>query len=60
MKKIYKCCICHKILEDYKPIRIAIKKYGIGNYHQYKTTKNYDYCIKCFAMINDLLFKWIK
>jgi len=55
MQKIYKCCICHKVL-DYKPIRLVKQKYGIGNYKQYYPVENYDLCYNCYK----IFAKWIK
>ena len=37
MKKVFRCCICHKVLEDYKPIRLVKQvhdnKVPYGAYH---------------------------
>lgn len=54
--KIYKCCICHKVLEDYKPIRLTEQHYGIGQYKQYYPTCNYDLCKECYLKFSN----WIK
>ena len=53
--KIYKCCICKKVLRDYKPIRLVKQKYGIGNYKQYSNVDKYDFCENCYKTFN----KWI-
>lgn len=53
--KIYKCCICHEVL-DVKPVRITINIYGAGKYKQYSPVKNYDVCSKCYDTFNN----WIK
>ena len=39
--KIYKCCICHEVLEDYKPIRLTRQKYGMHHRNQYSPVANY-------------------
>lgn len=54
MKKIYKCCICHKILEE-KPIRLVKQLYGVNKYKQYSPIENYDFCIGCYKIYE----KWI-
>lgn len=54
-EKIYKCCICHTVLTEYKPIRLTKKEYG-GRYCQYNPVDNYDFCKKCYAKFNN----WIK
>lgn len=55
-KKIYECYICHKILEEYKPIRIVRQQYGINGYNQYGTYCHYDFCKECYSKID----RWIK
>ena len=54
--KIYRCCICHQVLEKSKPIRITINVYGASRYKQYAPVINYDICLKCYDTFND----WIK
>lgn len=51
-KKKYQCCICKKILEDHKPIRLVKQEYGIGNYSQYSYVEKYDFCKKCYGVFN--------
>ena len=48
-EKIYKCCICHKIL-DYKPHRLVHQEYQNTGYKQYKNKYNYDFCNRCFKI----------
>lgn len=55
MKKIYSCCICHKVLED-KPIRLTKEEYGAGKYNQYSPVANYDFCKECYKKFDN----WIK
>lgn len=45
--KIYKCCICHKVL-DTKPHRLVHQEYEVRGYGQYKNKHNFDFCDKCF------------
>lgn len=54
-KKIYKCCICHKVL-DYKPIRL-VKQLNDNrvSYNAYHFIKNYDFCNKCYQVFD----KWV-
>lgn len=54
--KIYKCCICHEILEDEKPIRLVKMKYGVKGYNQYGYVNKYDFCKKCYYRFH----KWLK
>lgn len=56
MTKIYKCCKCGKILEEYKPIRLVKQQYNLKPYKQYVPVEHYDFCKRCFAVID----KWIK
>ena len=55
--KIYKCCICHKQLDE-KPIRLVKQKFdnSIGN-RRYKNIANYDFCIDCYKKINRWIYK---
>lgn len=53
-KKIYKCDICHKILEE-KPIRLIKQEYASGNYNQFCQTERYDICKNCYKIFE----KWI-
>ena len=57
MNKIYKCCICHKIFRDDKPIRLVEQHYGIGNYKQYANYRNYDFCKSCFKKFENWINK---
>lgn len=56
MEKIYKCCICHTIL-DYKPHRLVHQEYGERPYRQYKNKKHYDFCDKCFRAFAHWIIK---
>ena len=46
--KIYKCCICHKVL-DTKPHRLVHQEYEVRGYGLYKIKHNYDFCTRCFS-----------
>lgn len=52
--KIYSCCICHKILEDYKPHRLVHQEYEKW---YYKNTFNYDFCDDCFKIFKRWIYK---
>ena len=56
MEKVYKCCICHGVLVDTKPIRLVKQIYGAGNYKQYTGVENFDFCIECYKKFEN----WIK
>lgn len=49
--KIYKCCICHKVLKE-KPHRLVHQEHEphIGGYGRYVNRKNYDFCTRCFTV----------
>ena len=51
-EKIYKCCICHKILNK-KPIRLVKQ---LHNGRIYKNIFNYDFCNNCYLKFN----YWVK
>lgn len=54
--KIYKCCICHKVL-DTKPHRLVHQEYDNSRaYGLYKNKHNFDFCDKCFKPFR----AWIK
>lgn len=57
IKKIYKCCICHKKLPK-MPIRL---KYQLGDnketYRAFQTLHNYDFCDKCFKIFEEWINK---
>lgn len=56
IKKIYKCCICHKVL-DYKPIRLVKQLHdNKETYGAYHNITNYDFCKSCYQRFNN----WIK
>ena len=54
--KIYECCICHQILEDYKPIRLVKQRYGDSGYKQYYPVNTYDFCETCYKKFDN----WIR
>ena len=55
--KVYKCCICHNVLTEYKPIRLVKQKYGYrGTWGRYTNCANYDFCIDCYKRFNH----WIR
>lgn len=56
MNKIYKCCICHKIL-DYKPIRLVKQEYGYSRYNQFCYVDKYDFCNRCYKTFNNWIEK---
>jgi len=55
MQKTYKCCICHKVLEE-KPIRLIKQEYNATGYHQFANVDRYDICTSCYRIFD----KWIK
>lgn len=56
MRKTFRCCICHKVLKEYKPIRL-VKMVHDNNekYGAYHHVVNYDFCKRCYRVFN----KWI-
>ncbi len=56
VKKEYKCCICHKVL-DRKPHRLVHQEYDFSRaYGLFKNKYNYDFCTRCFSTY----INWIK
>ena len=54
MKKVYKCCICHK-KSVVKPIKLIKMEYGIHNRNEFAQSDRYDICYNCYKIFN----KWI-
>lgn len=54
-KKVYKCCICHSVLEEYRPIRLVKQRWD-NTRGVYRNRANYDFCISCYKKFNN----WIK
>ncbi len=54
--KIYKCCICHKVL-DTKPHRLVHQEYDYKGYRQYKNKQHFDFCDKCFKTFGSWIIK---
>lgn len=56
-KKIYKCCICHRKLED-MPIRL-VKQLGDNRetYRAFHNIENYDFCKRCYNTFNNWILK---
>lgn len=57
VKKVYKCCICHKKLEN-MPIRL-VKQLGDNNetYRAFHNVRNYDFCKNCYRIFNNWILK---
>lgn len=56
--KIYKCCICHKVLKTLKPIRLVKELHdNRETYGKYHVIKNYDFCEKCYGAFDRWLDK---
>lgn len=59
--KIYKCCICHKVMNDTKPIRLVKQKYPTREERkntQYYAVATYDFCERCFKPIDNFINKY--
>lgn len=56
INKVYKCCICHKTLENYKPHRLVHQEYEYKGYGLYRNKHNFDFCDNCFKPFR----AWIK
>lgn len=55
-EKIYKCYLCHKVL-DRKPHRLVYQEYETRGYGRYYTIYNFDFCDKCFKKYRNWLEK---
>ena len=53
----YKCCICHKKLENKDTIRLAKQLYGISYYGGHTTVDRYDFCKQCYKKFAVWIFK---
>lgn len=54
-KKIYKCNICHKVLETDKPHRLVHQEYIYRGYGHYINKHIFDFCDDCFKIFK----RWI-
>lgn len=54
--RIYECCICHKILTEYKPIRLTKELYGLHYRGGHYPVKHYDFCKECYSKFD----YWVK
>lgn len=54
--KIYKCCICHKVIDNVDTIRLQKCLYGMGRTSGHYPVRHYDFCKRCYAKFNN----WIK
>ena len=60
-EKIYRCCICHKVLENKKPIRLVKQKYPEREERkniQYYAVAIYDFCDRCYKPIDKFINKY--
>ena len=56
VKKIYTCCICHKVL-DSKPHRLVHQEWEQKGYGLYKNRHNFDFCDECFKIFASWIVK---
>lgn len=54
MKRIYTCCICHKVLPDANK-RLVYQEYQYRGYGHFINKNNFDFCDECFKYFK----KWI-
>ncbi len=45
----YKCCICHKELNNTDTIRLAKQLYGLSYSGGHTTVEKNDFCEKCYS-----------
>lgn len=55
--KIYKCCICHTVLDEYKPYRLVMQIWDGPYGGRYMNKHNYDFCKKCYRVFNHWIIK---
>ena len=57
-EKIYKCCICHQELTEYKPIRLIKQLHDNRKpYGAYHNRTNYDFCKRCYRKFDAWIIK---
>lgn len=49
VKKVYTCCICHRVLNS-KPHRLVHQEWEVKGYGLYKNRHNFDFCDECFKI----------
>lgn len=57
MIRRYWCCICHKELKEYKPIRLTKELYGLHYRGGHYPVEHYDFCKKCYSVFENWLKK---
>lgn len=57
-EKIYKCCICHKILTEHKPIRLTKELYGLHSRGGHYPVEHYDFCNDCYKTFDAWIRKY--
>lgn len=56
-RKVYECCICHKIMQDTRPIRLVEQHHdNKETYGSFVYVRNHDFCRQCFSKF----IAWIK
>ena len=55
--KIYKCCICHTVLDEYKPYRLVMQIWDGPYGGRYMNKNNYDFCKRCYRVFNQWIIK---
>lgn len=56
VKKIYTCCICHRVL-DFRPHRLVHQEWESKGYGLYKNIYNFDFCDECFKIFTTWIDK---
>lgn len=52
---IYKCCICHRVIENIDTIRLQKCLYHANSSGGHSAVCRYDFCKRCYSKIQ----KWI-
>jgi hypothetical protein len=60
LNKIYKCFRCGKVIDRYNAVRLTKKLYGVIRYQQFTPVDNFDFCPKCYRIIEKTFEKWRK
>lgn len=54
---IYKCCICHRVLDPYDTIRVIKQLYHVTLNGGHAKVDQHDFCPRCYSKIDNWIQK---